>query len=250
MTFPDDDAEIGTLTLGQSSGDYDLSTFHGRFATAIKGESPHAFSKRSGISSTMVRKYLEGAMPGLDMLLKIAEFTGVTLDWLAQNKGPMRLGQGQLVPSAGQQVLLPRYDIRASAGSGALVVSENVEEHFAVGRDWLRRNLPPWAPLNAKVGVLENGGDSMWPTIQDGDLLMVVQDVEWRIVERGGIFVFTLDDRLLLKRLQVLDNGDLRIISDNKIYEPLTVPRRDIPNRLILHGQVFFAGGKPRNYPA
>lgn len=202
-----------------------------------------------------MRKYLLGSMPGLDNLLIIANAANVTLDWLAAGKGPMRPSTGQFLAFTAsdaehRQVLLPRYDIRASAGSGTLVVSEDVEEHFAVGRDWLRRNLPPWAPLNARVGVLENGGDSMWPTIQDGDLLMIVQDVEWRIVERGGIFVFTLDDRLLLKRLQVLDNGDLRIISDNKVYEPMTVLRSDIPNRLILHGQVFFAGGKPRNYPS
>ena len=87
----------------------------------------------------------------------------------------------------------------------------------------------------------------MEPTIRDGDLIMVVQDVDWRVVERGGIFVFSLDvDRLLLKRLQVLNNGDLKIISDNKAYEPDLVLFDDIPDRIRVHGQVFFAGGKPR----
>lgn len=88
----------------------------------------------------------------------------------------------------------------------------------------------------------------MEPTIRDGDTLMVVRDVEWRIVERGGIFVFSLDDRLLLKRLQVLANGDLKMISDNPAYEPYVIPVRDIPERVIIHGEVFFAGGKPRSF--
>ncbi len=89
----------------------------------------------------------------------------------------------------------------------------------------------------------------MEPTIRDGDLIMVVQDVDWRIVERGGIFVLSLDqDRLLLKRLQVMNNGDLRIISDNKAYETEVIEFGRIPHRVRVHGQVFFVGGKPRPF--
>lgn len=87
----------------------------------------------------------------------------------------------------------------------------------------------------------------MEPTIRDGDLIMVVQDVDWSIVERGGIFVFSLDgDRLLLKRLHVMMSGDLQIISDNPAYPVEAIPFADIPHRIIVHGQVFFVGGKPR----
>ena len=150
-------------------------------------------------------------------------------------------------PSSDELVILPRYDIRASAGSGTLVEQRFATEDFRVGREWLRRNLPPWAPNNAVVGILEGSGDSMEPTIRDGDLLMVVQDVDWGIVERGGIFVFSLDgDRLLLKRLHVMMSGDLQIISDNPAYPVETIPFDDIQHRIIVHGQVFFVGGKPR----
>lgn len=76
---------------------------------------------------------------------------------------------------------------------------------------------------------------------------MVVQDVDRRVVERGGIFVLSLDrDRLLLKRLQLMTNGDLTIISDNRNYAPETIPRDQLEDRVIIHGQVFFVGGKPR----
>lgn len=149
----------------------------------------------------------------------------------------------------GAIVTLPHYDIRASAGAGALVTTENPADYLSVGRDWLRRNLPPWAPANAVVGVLEGSGDSMEPTIRDGDLIMVVQGVEWRTIERGGIFVFSLDrDRLLLKRLQVMTSGDLTIISDNPAYANETVSKADLAHRIIIHGQVFFVGGKPRAF--
>lgn len=199
-----------------------------------------------GISRRTLSDYVsDKSEPRVSTLLQIADSTGVDLTWLVRD-GEHRA----LLPpvTGGDQVVLPMYDVRASAGAGALVASEDVSDHFAVSRDWLRRNLPPWAPVNAVVGVLEGSGDSMEPTIRDGDLIAVVQDVPWRVVERGGIFVFTLDGhRLLLKRLQVLNSGDLRIISDNKAYETDTVPFADIQHRVIIHGQVFFAGGKPRS---
>ena len=210
----------------------------------LKGDEKDAdFARRCGIPYTTLKRYLGGSLPGIDAAVKIADANDVTVDWLAGRKAPAR--EGPVLAPQGS-VIVPRYETQASAGGGALVISENISEYMTVGRDWLRKNLPSWAPPNAIVGVLEGSGDSMWPTIHDGDLIMVVQDVERRIVERGGIFVFSLDDRLLLKRLQVLASGDLRILSDNKAYEAETIPAAELDQRLIVHGQVFFVGGKPR----
>lgn len=214
-------------------------------------------AKAMGVSVTTLDNYRTGAtQPRFLELLKLAaaakhpiEYLLVGTDFWSLLTPPKRDEDEAYIVPTPDMIEVPRYDVRASAGAGALVVSENVDEYFSVGRDWLRRNLPPWAPQNAVVGILEGAGDSMEPTIRDGDLVMVVQDVDWRVVERGGIFVFSLDhDRLLLKRLQVLNNGDLRIISDNKAYEPDLISFDDIPNRVRVHGQVFFAGGKPRSY--
>lgn len=221
------------------------------------GDNGGAFALRVGLIESTIAKYERGdRVPDADTLAAYRTKLNVDMNWLATGEGQMfgedRQVQRQLsiVPFQRNEptTLLPRYDIAASAGAGSLIVSEDVNEHFAVGRDWLRRNLPGWAPLNSTVGVLDGSGDSMEPTIRDGDTLMVVRDVEWRIVERGGIFVFSLDDRLLLKRLQVLANGDLKMISDNPAYEPYVIPVRDIPERVIIHGEVFFAGGKPRSF--
>ncbi|MCO5083039.1 MAG: LexA family transcriptional regulator [Rhizobiaceae bacterium] len=205
------------------------------------------FSRKVGVPVQTLARYEKGSSPSIDIAAKIADVYEVSLDWLCARSDRR---DGDLVISASADAItLPRYDVRASAGAGALVPTEDVSEYFAVGRDWLRRNLPGWAPPNAIVGILEGSGDSMEPTIRDGDLVMIVQEVEWRIVERGGIFVFSLDDeRLLLKRLQVLMNGDLKVISDNPAYAPETIPYDDIQHRVRIHGMVFFAGGKPRAF--
>lgn len=59
----------------------------------------------------------------------------------------------------------------------------------------------------------------------------------------GGVFVITVGSMIMIKRLQVMLNGDLKIMSDNKAYEPETIPaaRRDVS--VIIHGRVFWCGG-------
>ena len=236
-----------TSILVQPSGaslplkEADIAALIERLTAQIGGRK--VASEVMGVAPTTLDNYRSGStQPKILELLRLASAVGEPLSELLRTPGQ------QLAPNADSEtVFVPRYDIRASAGRGALVISEDVAEQFAVGREWLRRNLPPWAPNNAVVGILEGSGDSMEPTIRDGDLIMVVQDVDWSIVERGGIFVFSLDgDRLLLKRLHVMMSGDLQIISDNPAYPVEAIPFADIPHRIIVHGQVFFVGGKPR----
>jgi phage repressor protein C with HTH and peptisase S24 domain len=205
-------------------------------------------SEATGIPRRTLGDYVSGATePKASALESIAKATDSDLNWLLRNDYPVGLG-GAAPGFVSSQVLVPRYDIQASAGSGRLITSSDVHGHLSVGRDWLRRNLPPWAPSNAVVGVLEGSGDSMEPTIRDGDLIMVVQGVDLRVVERGGVFVFSMDhDRLLLKRLQLMLNGDLSIISDNPAYATEVIPGADLAQRILIHGLVFFVGGKPRS---
>ncbi|MCB1470843.1 MAG: helix-turn-helix domain-containing protein [Rhizobiaceae bacterium] len=217
-----------------------------RLKSLHPGVSRLQFAKELGVSDSTLGNYERGdRTPDVEFLVRLRERFGIDIHWLLT--GEEKQGSTQLVVrSEGDFVTLPRYEARASAGGG-LIPKQDISEYFSVGRDWLRRNLPAWAPPNALVGILEGSGDSMEPTIRDGDVLMIVQDVEWRIVERGGVFVFSLDDeRLLLKRLQVLISGDLKIISDNPAYAPELIPFADIEHRIRIHGMVFFAGGKPR----
>lgn len=192
-----------------------------------------------GKSSKQIARYFEGADFPFSFLQALSVASGIPLGWFA--------GEAIIPEGPEGRAVVPRYSVKASAGNGALVVSEDVSEYFSVGRDWLRRNLPRWAPPNAAIGILEGSGDSMEPTIQDGDLLMIVLEPTWEAIQRGGIFVLSVDGHLLLKRLQVLLNGDLQIISDNKHYAAETVRQDQLEHRVIVHGQVFFVGGRPRS---
>lgn len=232
--------ENETLTDGQSSLQ-STSSFAQRLRIALSDESPHAFSKRSGIGDSTMRKYLEGSMPGLDNLLAIAKAANVTLDWLAANKGPMRPGEFQKLVTGGgvpkDFVPVPKLDIRPSAGPGSLVTYEESEpDVYAFREEWLRRIGVN--PRFARLMVAK--GDSMHDTISDGDLMIV--DVSIREVINGAIHVLVYGGLVILKRLQVLRNGVLLLKSDNPRYRDEEVPLDEQPE-LIIEGRVLWAGG-------
>lgn len=60
---------------------------------SLKGEEKELpFAKRCGIPGSTMRKYLRGAKPGSEKLVKIADNLGVNVEWLATGKGTKYLG--------------------------------------------------------------------------------------------------------------------------------------------------------------
>ncbi|MBX3580788.1 MAG: helix-turn-helix transcriptional regulator [Rhizobiaceae bacterium] len=213
--------------------------FARRLELAISGESVHAFSKRAGIPDSTVRKYLAGTMPGLDNLIAMATAADVTLDWLAAERGPMRISGSLIVGGEVPDgfVPVPKLDIRPSAGPGSLTVYEEGEPDILAFREnWLRRIGVN--PKSARLMIAK--GDSMRETVDDGDLMIV--DVSIREVVNGAIHVLVYNGMVILKRLQILRNGVLLLKSDNPKYDTEEVPLNEQPE-LIIEGRVLWAGG-------
>lgn len=109
---------------------------------------------------------------------------------------------------------VPRLDIGASAGAGALAGEE--VRVGAIGFDpaWLRREgLAP-----DRLSVVRVAGDSMEPTLFDGDEIMVdTGDGAERL--RDGIYVIRIDDEVKVKRLsRAPGRGRVSVVSDNPAY--------------------------------
>lgn len=74
-------------------------------------------------------------------------------------------------------------------------------------------------------------GNSMNPTLVDGDLVFIRQQPE---VENGQIAAINVDGETTLKRVYVKDNG-LLLIGDNPSYQPIIIPA-DSNRDIIIHG--------------
>lgn len=112
-------------------------------------------------------------------------------------------------------VAVPRLDVSASAGPGADLEAESVISHMAFDRQWLRR-LCRGRP--ADVTMIRVEGDSMAPTLADGDDILVDRtDGTDRV--RDGIYVLRREGGLLVKRLAVNPSAStVSITSDNDAY--------------------------------
>ncbi|KAA8997363.1 helix-turn-helix domain-containing protein [Affinibrenneria salicis] len=65
-----------------------IHLFGERLKIAMNGLSNMELSRRSGLSETTIRKYVQGKIyPGLDNLALVAEACGVSLAWLATGSG-------------------------------------------------------------------------------------------------------------------------------------------------------------------
>ena len=118
----------------------------------------------------------------------------------------------------GATVALPWLAVEAAAGAGADAGAERQLRPLQLATDTLTA-----AGIAARqASVITARGDSMMPTIFDGDRLVVDRD-DRRVGRTGAIFVLRRDGDLLVKR--VARSGDtLTIASDNPAYPAIAAP--------------------------
>ncbi|HUJ77002.1 MAG TPA: helix-turn-helix transcriptional regulator [bacterium] len=180
--------------------------------------------------------------PSAELLAALAEHTEANPQWLLTGHGPMlREGAREAEPGLysereieGRFVLVPFYDVRASAGGGALVEQERVLGRLAFRAEWVYRELKVAPESLALIGAT---GDSMHPTIAHGDLLLL--NVHQTQVSDDAIYALEVQGVLLIKRVQLLVDGTLVIRSDNPLYGEQRV-RLDDPAPPRIVGRVVW----------
>lgn len=194
------------------------------------------FARRSGISDSTLRSYTKGkgTLPSLEIAAQIARAAGRSLDWIVNGDGDPNI-KGAPASVAPDFALIPRLDVEVSAGGGAINHTEEATEMLAFRRDWLHRMKV--SPDHAKAVTVR--GDSMLPTLQSGDVLLLDTSVER--IDDAGIYVVGMDDRVMVKRIQPKFGGALALIPENPIYAPEEIPADQV-DRLRILGRVRWYG--------
>lgn len=73
--------------------------------------------------------------------------------------------------------------------------------------------------------LIKARGDSMEPTLHDGDLLLI--DTRFDAIKDDSIYILQADSHLIVKRVQLSLDGSLDIISDNPRYDKQTISAED-----------------------
>ena len=200
---------------------------------AERGEDFAGLSRFLGKNPAYIQQYIRRGTPrrlGEDERRKLARYFGVAESTFG---GPAEAG----LPPAGL-VPVQRVMVRASAGPGALPVSELAHPYFAFDERWLKALT---ASKQSDLSLIRVEGDSMAPTLNDGDDILVDR-AGCKEALRDGIYVLRVEDSLLVKRLAVHPFGRrVTVQSDNPAY-----PDRPDCGLDEIHciGRVIWAGRK------
>ncbi|MCJ2112750.1 LexA family transcriptional regulator [Methylobacterium sp. E-025] len=213
-------------------------------------------SREAQVPLSSLDRYVRAKSEAPSMTLaRIAKACGVTVDYLVFGNridailAPALIDvkpstETQIVLSEGKDtdedsgfVAIPHLEIRASAGPGlaSSQLETDAPRQIAFRQSWLRSL--GISPSNAEF--IEARGDSMFPTIQDGDLMLL--DRGYGEVVNGKIYVLVVNGLVVVKRVSLLAFGGLMLISDNDRYPAETVARDEV-NNLNFQARVAWFG--------
>lgn len=247
------------------------SAFKNRLAKVIGDQDPYPWAESLGIGkSTFSGPWTKGAMPQTKTLLKIAENTDISLNWLLTGRGSERIGgraaaeaeqapvpykanqanhtAGTSVEDLGERyqlpadeyVLVPRYGVQVN--DGQRLQSDQVVDFLSFKLDWVEGTMGLDSRQLALINVC---GDSMEPTLREGDFLLLDRrgfSVPGR-VHNDAIYVLLRGQDVVVKRLQCSFNGCVTIQSDNPAYA-VEVLSEEKSAQLQVIGRVVWVGRK------
>ncbi|MFA0114220.1 XRE family transcriptional regulator [Vibrio sp. 10N.261.46.E11] len=206
-------------------------SFVDRLNELRNGMSARQMSSKCGVSSPAMLRYLKGeAQPNIESLIKISHAFNVSSDWLIGSSN-VSLENARIL-SDSDYVSIPLYSAEASAGDGCFQQDDSViGEHLMLAVD-----LKHLGVKEDDACAIKARGDSMLPTLMDGDLLVV--DTREQAGIYDGVYAISIDNQLLVKRLRYdMASQGYHVISDNPDHDNLLLPQEDL-NRLRVNGRV------------
>ena len=184
--------------------------------------------------------------PTAELLTRLANIYQADINWLLTGKSQdlaQRIAEGgppitdeDPELDGGEYIKIPRYEVAASAGGGAVIHSEQVVDYLSFRADWVRVALGVPPQNLALISVI---GDSMEPNLSDGDVVLL--DMTTRSVLDGSIYALQLNGGLLVKRIQRRLDGSVAVKSDNPCYDQEVVSG-EMADQLRIVGRVIWVG--------
>jgi phage repressor protein C with HTH and peptisase S24 domain len=128
-------------------------------------------------------------------------------------------------------------DVNASAGGGFIQGSDVIDVIRSIEYNSERAIAMFGGRSSDQVKVINVRGDSMAETIEPGDLIFV--DISVHDFDGDGIYVFGFDDKIYVKRLQMIPD-QLLVISDNPKYREWSVDKSN-EHRFYIYGKVMIS---------
>lgn len=190
------------------------------------GISQAAIARAIGVSPQAVSKMVRGDTHQPQRLYQLARALKTTPEYLlGETDDPApKLGEQQLTwrgpdsEAPEGTVLIPQLDIGFSMGGGTVFEDYAQTALIPFPREWLR---PMIGGTFGDLFVARGEGDSMMPTILDGDVV-IIDTAQKTILKQDRLWCLSYGDLGMIKRVRVQPDGGILVISDNPAVENYT----------------------------
>ena len=226
------------------------------------------FAEKIELAAQSLTRYEKNKVkPSVDFIAKLTNMFNINSNWLLTGKGEMLLpsenrslningndnvtqnGNGNSINGSFNAkkknkkikkedtqdiVSIPYFqDTYASAGHGAINYDE-APHPMSFDKNFLQRQFGIVAVRN--LHIINAIGNSMEPTIKEGELLMINPfENESMHIKDGGIYVMSCNNSILVKRIKHNPiSGNLTLISDNKEYDDIPVSKEEFESCHII----------------
>ncbi len=189
-----------------------------------KGMTQSELARELGIAQNTISSWEKGnRTPNLGDIERLCEVYGVSLSSFLTK-------QDKDLPEFSP---VPLLAARPRGGTGGLETDDDIQSWYSFHTDFLLRKGNP-----ARMRLFFVAGDSMSPTLNEGDMVMV--DMGQQSVTSGKIYMLRVGEELMMKRLENRPNGILLIRSDNPTYEAIEL-QTHVENDVEIFGRMVWS---------
>jgi len=202
----------------------------------------YSLERKSGVPQPTTHRFLKGLHKSANeaTVKKWADAYNISPSQLRGDlpieKNSTELSSLDVIRNYSKTIRIPLLMITASMGLGeTLYDDERVIDMLSVSTEWAERALKPFSNVK-NLAFIHAIGDSMHPTFNDGDVLLV--DTADKSVTADKIYVLEAHQRLFIKRVRQRLDGVFEISSDNPAVK--TVDILTAANDVEIKGRVLW----------
>jgi phage repressor protein C with HTH and peptisase S24 domain len=204
-----------------TGGRFDAGRLRERLATL--GLSQSELARRIDVSQATIAKLALGNAFGTTHLHRIARELGTTPEYLTgetddAGQGALPVPTPALIADQLGLAMIPHLELGYSMGGGNVISDYPRVGVMPFFRDWLR---PMMKGTFADLFVARGEGDSMVPTLMDGDLILIDM-AQKAITQQDRLWALSYGDLGMIKRVRKLPDGGYQINSDNPAVTAMT----------------------------
>ena len=168
------------------------------------------FSEKIDLAAQSLARYEKNKVnPSMEFIAKLTDMFNINSNWLLTGKGEMFISNDTTKNS--DNYFIDLLNVRAGAGEGIYNYVIETVDIISLDKSFFR------TPINTnKIKGIQVDGDSMEPTLRDGDYVLIDENINFGT---NGIYAIQYGGQILIKRLQFKMDGTILIISDNDKYD-------------------------------